>query len=140
MPLSIERNIAESRNRSPEHLSPSQIAELRDNQDFKRYDHVFFEKRALVLFVADHAEVLNPEDGTPARDAARMYGLRANGIGPSTINTNDANNVYSGVHCNSSVNDLRRLIRNMKEAFGQSFRPFDYLLSDYLRLPVRIFL
>ena len=109
-----------------------------DNQDFDKYRAIFYEKKGLFIMMADHKEFnADPTSWTQmGRDSARLFAVKAGGTFPRTIDTISPDHVYPGVHCQSSVNELRHLIRNMKDAYGEDFEAFDSILTDYIRIPV----
>lgn len=111
-------------------------------QDFEKYGGIFYSKKALVCMMADHMKPppFDPKKWTQqGHDAARLFALKAYyGTFPRTIDTISPNSVYPGVHCQSSLNDLRRLIGNMDKAFGDVYEPVDEVLFDYNRIPVSV--
>ena len=133
--------ILNSLNRDIKDLSftfDSLLFEDYNKQDFEKYKAIFYTSQALVLMMADHRNPpINPKKWTQnGRDSARLFALKANGTFPRTIDTISPNNVNPGVHCQSSVNDLRHLIPNMIEAFGENFQPVDAIYHDYHHVPV----
>ena len=100
--------------------------------------HFYYGKAALILLVADHM-VLPSNSGQQAyRDAVRMYGLKCLDYYTTTIDQHSPTIVFKNVHCNSTVNDVRRLQENLKIDIPEHSPVNDFIAMDYCRVSSKI--